>query len=517
MSGLGALVYADARTIVNAFHDIRRNAVRSTLWISGALLFLLWLVLRSNAARHPRPGIGALVQCDLVAAIAIVTFGVFLAHGSRFVGLFAHRAEAQWIIRSPVSPFAATVYLQLRELIRRSPRLAITFGYLAIVYLPNVVAPAGLWRDFIFFALALLAIGAVPLPRRLARGPIAFACRAAGYACIAFAVVALVHDATLAFGFRGSLAEMARALPAWHPGSVLLDPPGPRSVAVGVSLALIACVAIAALGVAAKDAYPELYALSSEQIDRAARIGVRGGIFARRAKPMRIRATIRDARYVPSGIGVFVWKAWLEYLSRTSPRVAALQAAGVFACGFILGKLVGYGRPQFWFEFAGIAFTVLLVSTVGFGVSLGHELRRPLFWLSGATLLGRLWGLLAGSAWRFCLAFVLAGAGLAAAGAAPAAIALIALAGPAVLVLLGAIGYAAYAIVPQEIDRRGPFAVLRILVSYALVFPAATAGIMAGIVTQTDLVGIATAAAASLAEAAALLAFSARKLDTARN
>lgn len=515
MSGLGALFYADARTIVNAFHDIRRNAARSTLWIGGALLFLLWLVVRSNAARHPRPGIGALTQCDLVAALAIVTFGVFLAHGSRFVGLFAHRAEAQWIIRSPIAPFAATVYLQLRELIRRSPRLVITFGYLAIVYLPNVVSPAALWRDFVFFALALLAIGAVPLPRRLARGPVAAACIAAGYACVAFALVALVHDATLAFGFGGVLADPVRALPAWHPGSVLLDSPGPRSVAVGVFLASIAVVAITALGVAAKDAYPELYALSSEQIDRAARIGMRGGLFARRPKRLRIRATTGDLRRVPPGAGVFVWKAWVEYVSRTSPRIALAQAAGLFAAGFVLGKLVGHGRTQFWFEFTGIAFTVLLVSTVGFGVSLGHELRRPLFWLSGETLLARLWGLLAGSVWRFCLAFALAGAGIAAARASPNAVALLALDGPAVLVLLGAIGYAAYAVVPHEIDRRGPFAVLRILVSYALVFPAALAGIMAGIIAHADLVGIATAAAASLVEAAALLAFTARRLDTA--
>lgn len=509
MSGLGALFYADARSAINALRDVRRSAARSTLWVAGLLLFLVWLMARSlQGPRAPRPGMGALAQCDLIAGIAIVAFGILLAHGSRLVGLFANKAEGQWIVRAPISPFAATVYLQLRELVRRSPRVTISFAYLAVLYLPNVVSPAGLVRDLLFFALALLAIGAVPLPRRLARGWVAAACIAAGYVAIAYALVALVQDAVLSFHLVGPIAASARALPAWHPGSLLLEPLGPRSFGVLAGLAAIALGAIVALGTVAGDAYPELYALSVEHIEHSTRIG--RGVFARGERAVRPPLRSTGGQRAPSGVAIFAWKAWIEYGRRTAPRVALLQAAGWFAGGYVLGLLVGAGRTSLWYSLASVVFTLLLAGTVGFGISLGHELRRPIFWLSGASLYARLWGLLAGSTLRYGGWVVLAGAGLAAGHAAPVAVALAALGGPALLLLLGAVGYAAYAAVPNEIDRRGPFAVIRVLISYVLVMPVGIAGVATGILARAPLAGIAAGAACALAEAALLLALAAR-------
>jgi hypothetical protein len=512
VSGIGALAYADVRSAVNALRDVRRSAARSTLWIVGICVFLLWLLVRSlQGGRSPRPGFDALAQCDLIAAIAIVTFGVLLAHGSRFVGLFANKAEGQWIVRAPVSPFTAAIYLQVRELIRRSPRLTISFGYLAVLYLPNVVSPAGLVRDLLFFAVALIAIGGVPLPRRLARGAVAAACIVAGYVAIGYAVVALLHDAVLTLQLSGPVAAHARALPAWHPGSVLLEPFGPRSLAVLAGLVAIALAAIGALGTVAADAYPELYALSVEQIDRSGRIG--RGLFTRGARTVRAPARSASARGAPPGVAVFVWKGWIEYTRRSATRAMVLQTAGWFAGGYVAALVIGRGHLQLWSTLAAVAFTLLLATTVGFGVSLGHELRRPLFWLSGASLFARLCGLLAGSTLRYVAWFLALGLGLAAGHAAPFAVALAAVAAPAVFVLLAAIGYAAYAVVPNEIDRRGPFAILRILISYVLVLPAGVAGVAAAISTGSPLTGIAAGSIAAVAEAALLLRFTARRLS----
>jgi hypothetical protein len=514
VNGLAVLLYADARTIVNGWREIRRSPGRSVIWLLWVVLIAGWLVLRSIAPHRNRlAGFDAVARCDLIVCLTIAVFGVFLAHGSSFAGLFANRAEARWIIGSPVSPFVATVYIQMRELVRRGARFAVTYTYLALVVLPDAIAPAVLWRDLLFGILAILAIGAVPLPRRLAHGPAAVACTLAGYALVALALLPLARDAAIALRAGGRAARFLLALPPWHPGLVLLEPPNAESAAIGLGLAVVAGTALAILGAAARDAYPELYTWSCERIDRSARPGLRRFATSEtvRAAPGPVSGV--DPARVPAGAGVLLWKSWTEYRRRSTPRATAIETAGFLVAGYVAARLIGNAHPSAWFSIASAVGSLLLVFSSGFGLSFAHELRRPLFWLSGTTLFERLSGLLAGHVWRFAGWFVLFTIGLASGGAGVIPVILAGVTGPAMVVLAAAIGYAVFAVFPSEIDLRGPLAMLRVLVSYAFVIPALFAGIVTGVLFQSATFGLFATAIVALLEAAGLIGFAAWRLD----
>lgn len=514
--GLSALLYADTRTVVNGWREIRRSPARAAVWLVWLGLIGAWLVMRSFGPHRSRlGGFDVQARCDVVVCLTIIAFGVVLAHGSRFAGLFANRAEARWIIGSPISPFLATVYLQLREILRRGARLALSYTYVALIFLPSGIAPPTLWRDLLFGLLAVLAIGTIPLPRRLARGPVVAACVLLGYALIALALLPLLRDATIALHAGGPAARFLLALPAWHPGVLLLEPPNAGSAAIGIGLAAVAGTALAALGVAARDAFPEIYALSCERIDRSARTGLRRFVAGEANRiPERPLSAVDPAR-VPAGPGVFLWKSWTEYRRRSTPRATALETAGLLVGGYAAARLVGNAHPSVWFALAGGLGSLLLVFSMGFSLSFAHELRRPVFWLSGMTLFERLCGLLAGHTWRFIGWFVLIAIGLAGGRAGLIPVVLTAVTGPAMLVLAASIGYAVFALLPNEIDVRGPLAMLRVLLSYAFVLPAIVAGLVTGFLLASTMVALFATALVALIEAAGLIGFAAWRLDTA--
>jgi hypothetical protein len=125
----------------------------------------------------------------------------------------------------------------------------------------------------------------------------------------------------------------------------------------------------------------------------------------------------------------------------------------------------------------------------------------------------RLTAWIAGTSWRmgFCLAAGLAAWSIAshltviAAAGIPLAL--------ATVIYLRAAGLALYAIFPSSMDQRGPLAMLRALVTYALAAPPAVAGIVTGVLTHSLAAGIAAGIAVSLLETAGLIAFAAGRIS----
>ena len=105
MNTLRALIYADARSLVNQLKSIRRSPVRAIMWALFGLLVVGGIVFRFvRAAHHESFGfqtLGPRVVCDGIVCFIVIGLGISLALGSRFAGLFAHAAEARFIIGSP--------------------------------------------------------------------------------------------------------------------------------------------------------------------------------------------------------------------------------------------------------------------------------------------------------------------------------------------------------------------------------------------------------------------------------
>jgi hypothetical protein len=79
--------------------------------------------------------------------------------------------------------------------------------------------------------------------------------------------------------------------------------------------------------------------------------------------------------------------------------------------------------------------------------------------------------------------------------------------------LAGAIGYASYALLPNDIDQRGPLLFLRLFLGYVLVVPPVAAGIVIGMFVRAPVFAVSVAAATTLLEAAVLVGFAAWRLD----
>ena len=521
MNTLLALVYADARTFVNQMRDIRRHPVRALMWAAWILALAGLFVFRLiRTSRHTHSyfntGIRAedVVQADFAVGIAIALFGSVLVSGNMMAGLFAHIAEARFIIGSPASPLIATLYIQLRELARRGARTLITTGYFLLVYLPRDIGPAAFARDLAFVMMAYATIAAIPLPRRLLHGAGAAGAMVVGSIVMLLAAVPIARDALTSFPTHLS-AQVVPYLPEWHPGMVLFEPPTLRSLVVLAAMAAITATAVIALARAARDAYPELYALSLERFMRVERRRQRrlGGSFGRSRTALPVRGATGTSR-VPGGALVSVWRAWTEYRRKNSPRSTALETSVLLIAGYLLGRIEGRNIDFL----ASVGFTlgqVLFVFAIIATSRLGAELRRPMFWLSGTTLFERLGALALAESWRPIAWSVLAGIGLAAGGAPALIVTGAVFAGPACVLLSTAVGFMLFSLLPNDVDQRGPLMIVRWILSYVFVAPAIAGGVLAGIALNSGFAGLLAAATAALLEAAVLVGLASWKLDRA--
>jgi hypothetical protein len=517
---LRALLYADVRSFVNQFREIRRSPTRAIMWTFFALIVAGFVVLRIVRATR-RQGLPVNIfpvvdSTDVIVCGGIMIFGVTLALGSRFAGLFAHPAEARFIIDSPAKPFVATLYVQTREVVRSGGRQGLGLLYAALFYLPEHLGAGELVRDLVLLVVAFMAIGATPLARQLLAKPAVPFAIAAGWIGIAVAALALAHDAAVAFQPPGPLGVAALALPDYHPGAILLATPG---VQIATIAALLACTAALFIFVAraARDAYPELYELSMKRFNRVERL--RGRFFTS-GSAMPATTTVKTpvsgvsvTGGVPSGVMIFVWRAWTEYQHTHNARSAGLETALLLGGGYALARLTAFAHPELVISIASPFVTLLFLLALAKSAALGNELRRPLFWLSDTTLFERLCALAVAQSWRVIGWFVLVAIGLAAGRAPLLAIIAAAATGPAAVLLAIATGYASYALFPSEVDQRGPLLFVRLLIGYALLAPALVVGVLSGFLLHRAIFGFATGTATALLEAAVLIGFAAWRLD----
>ena len=512
MNDLTALTYADRRAFVNGLAAIRRRPWRAVLWALWIATIAAFAWLRTSHPAAPVRGfsLGELAVQDVWICGMIVLFGVVLAAGSaRMTGFFSSRAEALMLVRAPTPAPLVTVYLQLRTLGLTLVRSFARLAYLILIAVPVDAGPLGLAREVLFLGAATVAVVSVPLPRALARGRWRLACVAAGSAIALLGALPLVRDGLLLTHAPSAIA-LAQRLPAWHPGMLLAAVAHGDLIPVAMTFA-VALAAGAIFTLAARDAYPELYALSLARIEWRERTDARNGRIAPRIALKRAPSAAHGR--VPRGALALIWIEALTWTRRVPPALSALVAVVAIAVG---AGLALFARQNNTLGAAITFFIIVANITIAFasaaGVRLAPDLRRPLFWLGEASLYARLaaWGY--ASLWRDAIVVLLAGAGyVTVAGRWPLPATLVA-GTLALLILTRAVGLAVFALVPNALDQRGPAVGLRLLLAYALVAPAAAPAFLAAIVTGSAPIAALVGLLGAIGEAALLLAFAAWRL-----
>jgi hypothetical protein len=80
------------------------------------------------------------------------------------------------------------------------------------------------------------------------------------------------------------------------------------------------------------------------------------------------------------------------------------------------------------------------------------------------------------------------------------------------LILTRAVGVAVFALLPNVLDQRGPAVGLRLLVAYALVFPAALPAFVVALISRSVTAGACAGLLASAGEAVLLIVFASWRL-----
>jgi len=183
--------------------------------------------------------------------------------------------------------------------------------------------------------------------------------------------------------------------------------------------------------------------------------------------------------------------------------------AGAFLGGLVAGGLALSGQRALVSSIYSTGAALLLLFNMYAGIQLGAELRRPVWWLSAASLKMRL------LAWTVAGSLPMAVVACAAFGAALATSGDYDMVLPALLALIVATwtmrmaAVASYALFPSPIDVRGPGRAIRVIVLWACAAPAAASLIVLLVVTGSLAGAIAGTAPAMLVEGWLLLEFSA--------
>jgi hypothetical protein len=261
----------------------------------------------------------------------------------------------------------------------------------------------------------------------------------------------------------------------------------------------------------ARDAYPELYELSMNRLQRTERLRARSFGAQKIRGKMATRAASMGGS-APAGVAIFVWRAWTEYRRSNDTRAIALETAALLVAGYVTARLTGTHLMRL-LPIATTLGSGLFIVALARAAALANELRRPLFWLSPATLFERLCALAGAHSWRMCSWFVLLAVGLAAGHAPLVVIGAALVGGPAAVLLAIAIGYASYGLVPHEVDQRGPMLFVRIILGYIFALPVLAAGLAAGMFAHSVISGFGTGALTAVIESALLIGFAAWRLD----
>ncbi len=508
IGALLALSYADRHTFLNALRSLRHAPWRAVAWASWVVLIVVVGTLRATRSRgHPRGlTFSELAAQDLWVCALLLGVAALLAFGGRFAGFFTSRVEALLLIRAPYPPQAVAAYLQVRAALRAAGQGFTRFGFLLALTGPLRGGVGGLFRELALFAAGILLCAAIPLPRSLARGATRIACVAAGCVLALFALIPIVRDALIVFVGTVPANGIAHRLPAWHPGVIVNAVVAGDLLPLGVALACVA-IATAVFALAARDAYPELYAFSVALIELRARAASGSAVSRPHAS--------RSIALVPlRGALAFVGVDALTWWRRGSWRVSIVLATFVLGGGALLGLFGLWANDQnaSLVTLSGTLPTLYVAFAATATVQLAADLRRPLFWLGGEPLVARLAAWTYAPVWRDALYLALFALGFGAVARDPVGASTVWLGGVALALLARAVSAAVFALLPNAIDQRGPAVTLRFVISYALMLPTAILAIATTLLLRSLIAGGVVAVIAAGVEGALLLAFAASRL-----
>ncbi len=496
---LEALIYLESRQLRNRLRQTLRRPASAVLYLIVTIYIIAASAMRMHAGpphpvQIPEPYASA-VAFGYLALIGLTAYSAALGFGAAF----QNQADARFLTGSLINERTVVLWLQLRRSAARAARLLLT----ALFYIFFIARFGTLGGMTLTIAGATLLLNAPTIPFVKLHSIIG---RRAGAVSLCIAIAgALATLLALSGKFRASAASQTivgigagRALDA-----MLLGNP----IAVGAFYASIV-VLFYATYFAGGNIYPEIYASSlfMRQFVR------RSGVPTRTFTPSK-RSPVLDSM---TGAWTIIWKDAIVFgRSRGLRQLFWLGIVVAIVLGALLGSLSRWSNDAIaqTIAFGSVALNLALIFvSVGWGVSIVDDLRKPLWWLGDDTLFERLFAWAAVSSWKPA---AIGSAGVAAWGiacAAPAAlVAAIALV-IALLLNLRGIALALYAALPSSSDQRGAVPILRVLLAYALMVPPALAGAAGAILLHSGAAAVIGALAISLAETLLLILFAAARI-----
>ncbi len=532
MRDVATLGYFEWRRFVHRIAAIRRSPGRVLLWGAYALGIGFFIVSRAMLGAHTHVRAAAQFDARIAACVGgifAIFFGLtFLTSRTRNVGAFDSLAEARFMALSHMPRPLILGWVQVRASAGLLLRLGISLTFSLGIFVGNVTSGAATLLAICASLLTTYVVCAFPIPIALARGRAVLVYRAVGCAALAVGILAVAREAVLFIVPDAPGANVLARVPTPLIGAFVgaLTRGDVRAFLVLLAGAVLAT----ALAIAAsRDAFPELYEMTTASVDRLSlRRGTRSAAAvieersrARFAKG-RARVVTRSTSRVPSGAWVLVWRNWLAL--RRGRGIGSLVLG--LACWYALGIGVGLGfshgndiAKSVVFSLLGVATMLAVVGTAFLGQSMALDVQRPLFWLAGSSTLARLTALLASALWRGTLTI----GGMVAAGCIAAGRFEFAFGAPflaaAAIALMQTTGVALYALFPARIDQQGPLALVRVLLTLIVL---ATPGLMLGgamllagfaHVALPPVAGAGCFALGAFVEAGALLTFAAWRID----
>ena len=492
MKSIGALWYLDSHRARNALRAIVRSPLRLVVWGVIGLWLALQVFQRVALPRHvflfhdlADP------VASLIAGLVLVLYGITLARPSGFgrVTAFGDPIDAMFLARSAIDERLAVFWLQLRQLLLNSWRIAFAAVFVGLYFsrANPVGAIAGLAGVLIL--LELLSLPTVIIARRTVA--ITYVWYAmAGLGTMLF-IGALLVPASI-----GMLGLGRAVIAIWHGD--------PAALAI-----LYGCIAAAVLAgtVCANDVYPEFYAAA--RTTETARARLRRGDVLR--LPASGKAT-RSGSTVLRGPWVEIWKQ-LAFVRRGNGLIVLTAGALIaLVLGITGGELSAQSKGAAPFSIGLTALVVVLVMQTTRSVSLAQDISKPLWWMGDGSTFSKLaiWTLASSLP---ALAFVALVTATMLAIIDPARLALYVLLVSAVVVVSRAVGVLGYALTPALIDQRGPGMVIRLLILYASAIAPTAAGVVAGLAARSVDTGLLCGALTFLGEGALCILFAVLRLN----
>lgn len=313
MRALSALFYLE-------FHQLRHTTFNLVKKPGRAVFGSLWLALIFGPQFFTSPGHrGGLTHLAeplaTIIALGVLTslFFTFL-QGTRAPFLaFTSKADAHFLIGSPISPRVVGLWLQGRRVVLDMARGLFVIVLYIVIWSRSHRPTSFVLTSFAFFGLmSASAIPMVSLRRRIGEPAITLVLNTA--ITLALATVAIVavtytgHDTPLTERFTNFIVQLRfgttlNALLSANPAYLMI-----------VSAVVIAACALGY--VCTRDLYPELYDVSLRAWHTYAKL--KGGLFARRREKAvaRIGTARRKTEIPPAfvhGSLTIFWKEWLYF------------------------------------------------------------------------------------------------------------------------------------------------------------------------------------------------------------